>query len=1571
MRAVGAGGRAVGTAMLFVLALVGGLLLHLNRPAVRRTVVARVNQGLASVLQGRITIDRIDELGTGHVAGVDAHVDDPSGHTVLRATGVAGRIATEDLLRSLLGGRETLVGLSDISIASVEVSLDTDETGALRLARAFTPVPSTAPPTPPSPGGGVRLSIPGTKLAHVELRGRPGGAPPLDVDVDELDASLDVVPGHVVVELAHAQIVGRSLVPGAKDAGARGALVGRLELPSSSGTGLAASATWQGAVGGVQETLTATYDDGVIVASVDVPPTSPADLATLWPACPFTQPAFAHVELAGALTGLEVRARAGIGPSEIWLAGPASLGADVHANVRFVATSLDARVLSAFAPTTKLSASGVILLVQTADGSAQTVVVLDVPPGEVAAARVPSVAVRAQAQRSAAPASALTAAAAIDVSEPGAPATATVRLVPKGDSFELAFDAVVGVRRLDGIPRLGPIAQGGAQATAQGTLDLGTGHIDARLQASVNGLAAGTAKLKSARITARATGTTSAPRIDAELTGEGLQAGPLQFDVVRAEVHGPPTGAAVKVTLHGLGSDLFARADVGVVGALSVRDLLVKMDRNGESATAQASALHVSSGELGIDDLKVEGIGEPLEATLRSTPGQLTAHARSRGLDLARLARMTGISGLDGRLALDVDATLRRSGARGHVVLDLSQGAVAGWQGATAHVDATLEERRVSGQVTAAVGDVASVDVRAKSLEVGGAGPAVLSAWRTAWGEVDLSAHVDLAKLSARLPKNTLPGSKLAGTIDVKGRVERDSAADDTPDVDVTAKTTGLAVQGALIPWRIDGLGVSVRTVVDGHTGLTSLDVALSDSRGPLVTLAASSDAVPYAAIFTSDQPLLDPLRKMTFQATLTVPPRDIDTLPALLGTRGTHGIVSANLGWTGSADHPRVDLAATMKRAKADVRFLALPLDLALSGRYDGAHGDIDLQASAKGGQVLDASASVDAKAPDLVAGSKAWKASGRATLTRFPLQSLAALDDRQVRGLASGTLTVDGLNDEPKVAVALSLDELRVGEITCKPTTVNVSLDGKTLDATAHIAESDGSADAKVHMGASRGDALLPSPDLQQPMTASFVATSFRPSVLLPFLSTVFTELDGRVDANVKVDMDPGAGTLKPQGTFFLKNGTIELAAMGSELHEVGAAVTLTPDGVIKVDRVSARGLTGRVQAAGSARFSGTRFVGARGSVRVVPKEALPLLIDGTQVGLFDGQIDVAVDPAQAAPARRVEALDAGATDGRAPAPIAPNGTTITVSVPAMRLQLPQDSTHDVQSLGDLQGVRFGVAGKAGEFTPATDDTDDEPAPAGPPSLTTIDVHLGQGVQITRGSNLDVRVEGDLKIAIDGNGVHARGQLRLVQGTLDVEGKTFNIDNGTITFVDDPGNPQIVLTASWISADKTTVFADFVGPLKTGVVTLRSEPAYSKTEILQLILFGTVESQGASGNNAANGSSSDLNAAGGVAGAAATAPVNRAIDHVLGNMGLGGTLGLAAKVDTSQVTPRPEVEVQIAKDISIQMARIIGQPPPGANPDTTLLIVNWRFLRSWTAETTLGNAGTTIVDLLWQHRY
>jgi translocation and assembly module TamB len=403
-----------------------------------------------------------------------------------------------------------------------------------------------------------------------------------------------------------------------------------------------------------------------------------------------------------------------------------------------------------------------------------------------------------------------------------------------------------------------------------------------------------------------------------------------------------------------------------------------------------------------------------------------------------------------------------------------------------------------------------------------------------------------------------------------------------------------------------------------------------------------------------------------------------------------------------------------------------------------------------------------------------------------------------------------------------------------------------------------------------------------------------------------------------------------------------------MGSELHDASARVTFTPDGLVRLDKAQARGLTGRIEAAATARLLGLELQSAHAVVQVPRKEPLPLVVDGAQVGMVDGRMDIVV-------ARSTDALD------------------VKVDVPTLHVQLPESSAHSVQALDALADVRVGI-GHGGEFAPIVLDAGDaETTPTtGRRSTTRVAVHLGSNVEVRRGNDLDVYMDGTPTVTV-ADRVTATGQIRLTRGTLDVQGKTFKIDEGsTVTFVDDPSNPQVVLTASWVapasdpSSSGTTVFADFVGPLKTGKVTLRSEPPLARSEILSLLLYGTTDQQ------SGGAGSQQVNAASGAAGGAASANINRAlggVNHALDSLGLATEV--STKIDTSQPTPRPEVELQIARDLSLQLAVVLGVPPPGNNPDTTLLTVAYSFLRHWRAETTVGNAGTTILDLVWERRY
>jgi TamB, inner membrane protein subunit of TAM complex len=136
------------------------------------------------------------------------------------------------------------------------------------------------------------------------------------------------------------------------------------------------------------------------------------------------------------------------------------------------------------------------------------------------------------------------------------------------------------------------------------------------------------------------------------------------------------------------------------------------------------------------------------------------------------------------------------------------------------------------------------------------------------------------------------------------------------------------------------------------------------------------------------------------------------------------------------------------------------------------------------------------------------------------------------------------------------------------------------------------------------------------------------------------------------------------------------------------------------------------------------------------------------------------------------------------------------------------------------------------------------------------------------------------------------------------------------------------------------------------------------AQPEIVELLLFGTSGGKFSQNAQTSSGGSEATTAIGTVGGEAAQ-PIN----HALSQLGMGA---VTTKVDTSEAAaPKPEVEVQIARDISIQIAVVLGQPPPGVNPDRTLLTLDWRFLSRWSLSSTLGDRGTAIFDLLWQKRY
>jgi translocation and assembly module TamB len=1530
MRPLRAVAHAHVSAIVFACALVAGAVLHLSAlPIARRTLQEGVNRGLAPLFAGRITIDRIGFFGLTRIDGLDAHVDGPDGKTVLRVEGASAHVSTLALLRSLFkSSGPLLIRIPDLSIARADAKLDADAGGVPRIASAFA---LRTPPKPGDPPGrDVVVALPRIHLVHAGVRAQPSA--PHDGDLDDADASFSFTPATLVFDLARARLRVRGLPEGAQ---ARGDAKAHLEKPSNGPLRLRAS--WDGSVGAIREQANVGMDGAQLDATIDAGPATAEEVRAVWPQWPLGGPAAAHAEGHGRLPRIDVTAHASALGGDVSVAGPVTLGASVDAALHVEMRGLSGGTLIAPVPVASVGGSGDVTLALAPNGSAEARVAFTLTHGDWETERerktepIPMTAITADLTRSSEGEAAFR--ANVTIREAGAPAVIALQLAPKGGGPAkndplLSFQADVSALRLQSVPRLRGVASGDASLHAFGTVDPARGVIVAQVLATSTALAWGNATVNDVRAEAHASGTFSSPVVRVALEGQDVRAGRLRADEFRAD------------------------AELTFNDGVAFRDVDVCLASDGPLVRVRAAAVRLDGGQVRVDHAIAEGLGEPLEATLRVSQAGIVIRAESAGIDLSRLTSFAFVPAATGRLAIDVDATVERDSVEGRVALDLSRGEVAGLKGASAQVEVRLHGRKIAGHATASAQDLGTLEVTSSSLEVGRGDLVTASPWRQAWGAVDVKAHADLAKCFAHLFPDVAkprPLDDVRGQVDAGIRLERDSPSDMTPEIDMTASTTGLALSGrrAAGEWRLAGIDPELSAVVNGTTGATAISGQVHDAAGPLATFEATSAAVPYSSLFSdfSSASMLAALAAMPFAAHVDVPARPLASLPPALGTAGLRGVLSAKVDWSGTVVAPLVNVAATLARGPSDPAVVALPLDFALAAHYDGATLDASLFGSWHGKAMLDASARVDARARDVVSGfggaDVPWTASANARLTKMPLRNAPMLDDRQVQGSVSGDVTLTGLHTDARASVALRFDDLEVGDATCRSASARAEADGRAFDGSIQIDDAKGGhMQTRAHFGLHWGAALLPALDVAQPAEASLSAKAFRAALLLPFVSGIFTELDGTLDADARIAIDAAHGSGKPQGTLRLKDGAFELASMGGAFHGVDATLAVSPDGVLRLEHAVAHGTSGEILGSATGRMDGLSLAAVRATVEMPRADPLPLVFDGVQLGMLDGRFDL---------------------DLRHSA----SGMDIAVQVPSLHLALPAGSAaRDVEALGGIDSVDIGVT-RGSEFALVPlDAVQESDAAHGPEkSFTRIAVRLGGDVQVARGTDLDVRLEGQPTITLDGD-VRVNGQIRLVRGTLDVKGKAFVIERGTITFTGDPSNPQVVLTAGWPAPDGTRIYADFVGPLKTGKVTLRAEPSRPQNEILALLLFGATD-------NGSSGDSQGYTAGAQAGGAVATQPINQALgglNRSLDKLGLSG--GISTKVDTSTPNPRPEVELQIARDISIQIGVVLGVPPI-TNPDTTLVTLNWNFLRKWSLETTVGDAGTSIVDVIWQHRY
>ena len=382
------------------------------------------------------------------------------------------------------------------------------------------------------------------------------------------------------------------------------------------------------------------------------------------------------------------------------------------------------------------------------------------------------------------------------------------------------------------------------------------------------------------------------------------------------------------------------------------------------------------------------------------------------------------------------------------------------------------------------------------------------------------------------------------------------------------------------------------------------------------------------------------------------------------------------------------------------------------------------------------------------------------------------------------------------------------------------------------------------------------------------------------------------------------------------------------------------MNPWGTLQFEDFAADAPTGHLTASGDAVLEGLALRTAAAQIHIAKGQSIPIALEGVPMGRAYG--DVKTTAKMSADGKRLE---------------------VGVEIPLLQVALPQSTGHSVQALEPDKAVRVGVHGSGGSFVSLPLVPPQRPRP--PSDLVVhATVALGEDVEVKRDTTVDVVAHGAIDVLVTDK-AHLTGKIIVDRGKLELDGKIFTIDRGTVTFLgNDPSNPMVVATATWDAPDQTRVYADFSGLVASGKLRLRSEPALSQDEILSLVLFGSPD--GSFGAQAPPGQAASTGVqAAGMAGGGVTEGLNKAISGIT-------SVDISTRVDTSEAnSPRPELAVQITKTVSARLGYKLGVPAPGENPDRTELTLDWRFVRNWSLVAVVGDQGSTALDVVWRMRY
>lgn len=1594
----------LGLSVVFVGALATSLVLHLNAPSARRAIAAYASDAVSKDLRGRVDFVAIDRISPRGLDVGEITVRDPAGKPVLSVYGAHVRYNIVSLAKAFLNNGNPTI--DRVVVERVNVALIPNAAGEPTLIDA---VASRDPKPTQGPGektpSTFRMALPWIDVRAIEVFGQAGNkfvgaygeveklSVQIAPDATTIHAprvTLHVAPiANTLASATTVEIDGSLRVPTHVSEGDLPVLIDRARIAVSSA--------------GTHATITATGDERAFSAHIEAPSVSPATISAFTGAPPpLPVPASVSLDVTGTIDRAHVHGVAGLGAAVASIDGEVDLAAfDVAPTAAYprialgqlsvAVRGLDPALFGG--PSLGVSTDLVARMTATTAG---TEVTLKGTGGTTFGGKPGSVDVDAIALI--APNKTVNASgkvhATLGKSKVSVDFTAN-NPTGGGTAHATVYAQVPSLEELHAFHQQ-PLH---GRVDLDGTVDVDLGKQTFALsgRAHAIGFKHPSVHLPEGVVAVQAEGPFHEPKFVTAIVARQIvlsptAQNPYRIHNVDLKVAGTPKLLAVegKLSTDG-GQNVVVSTHVAptTVGARLVGTKL-HVDKGTFIAEIAVKEFELKGSAMSVKGFKMSSTagGLRLDASYDPKTHKMALDAHSTPLDLPALFRAAGLEdmGIRGTLTLDTNvATIARKNPAdgsetgilrldddvgriakiptvtapylvGHIKLDLDNGFAPQVGAVNAHVNVDIEDRLVAGNVGVAIKDLIRIGLNGAALVPGRIDDP--KAWADASGHVDLRVpQIDLAKVSAFLARNGQELPTMIGSLDIGGHLER-SGKDAPPTGFLNIDTHGFAMQTGAT--RIEGIDFRLRTILDGkHNEDGAVDankpvqlsavVEAHDAKGPLAIVHIGTEGL-WSTIRTAGKGLAD----LPIGMNIIMPPRDLDHWPrAIAKTMPVHGKLGVVGHAEGTIGKPKLDFRARLENIADSVGGVH---DAEVTLTYDGALAKLLANVSSRAAgnkQELALEGEVKVKSGDLVAGGTIpWTAKLDAKLDELPLELFVT--DTAISGKARGELHVDHIND-PAVKAAsvegrIDVDKFQVGDTTFSETFFVVKVDESAANATLALHGKDGALDAKAHVPLVWKNAASPAIAPGAPIEATLDAKDLRLKVAEPFVDAV-DKLDGKVNAHItakvtkKTNAD-GKGTYEgaPEGTISLREGVIIADAVGERWDQVVADVSLH-NNKIELPKIELRGRTG-----GYAKMSGSAT------------------LDGFFPKSFHARADL----------KRFSFASEGAKVGDITGTIVVDGKTVKLA--DKRDQMVVDVT--------LDPFLIDLAAEAGKQVQQLDQDPSimvaEPLgppikPPGPPGTGTamkVAIHMPHSVMIRR-DDLRIAAEGNPSIDIDGPAKFA-GEVRIngnpasnlqQRSWLEVSGKRFYIQQSRIAFDgSEDFDPLVDVEVRWQAPDRTIVQVRVTGHLKTPKVTFKgldesgSPLGLTQGEVMSLIVLGRRDAGSAKQQEQAEKGAAAQTASlvQGMTGAIVGKQLQKMLPASM-------SLSLApGRYSGGYQHNNIYFEVAYNASGSRMGPQAIGQTIP-----RTTFGIEWRFAKMWSLMTTIGDTGSTLVDLLWHYRY